>query len=75
MDVNEMIKRLVDDTPKVDITKEQLKKIETYVVAYMSAALVQQVNHNLGTQTIKTIDGLWDNLFTVINEDLENKPN
>ncbi len=65
MEVVEMVEGLLDDTTMLAVTEAQKRKLELAVTAYMSAAVLQTNHEDLGTQTIKQLDALWDDMFFV----------
>ena len=68
MKIQEMLEIATADHGKVSITPEQLKQVELFVVAYMSAAQLELLNKELGKSVISGLDIKWDSLFNVKNK-------
>ena len=67
MKLQDMIKTLMQDTAKVEVTQQQLDKLEMFVVAYMAGARLQRDAPILGSKLLKDLDIAWDKLFEVNN--------
>ncbi len=67
MKLQDMIKTLMKDTAKVEVTQQQLDKLEMFVVAYMAGASLQRDAPILGSKLLKDLDIAWDKLFEVNN--------
>ena len=62
-----MIETLMQETPKVEVTKQQLDKLEMFVIAYMTGASLKRDAPILGGKLLKELDVAWDKLFEVTN--------
>lgn len=65
MEIQEMLELATTINDKINVSPEQLKQLELFVVAYMSAAQLELANTELSKSVISGLDTKWDSLFSV----------
>lgn len=60
-----MLEIAIKSNDKINVSSEQLKQLELFVVAYMSAAQLELKNTELSKSVISDLDAKWDSLFNV----------
>tara|TARA_R110000772_G_scaffold140168_2_gene249313 strand:+ start:1234 stop:1470 length:237 start_codon:yes stop_codon:yes gene_type:complete len=65
IEIEKMLFEALKDNGKIDITTDQLKQLELFVVAYMSAAQLELTQKELSKEIIKGLDVKWDLFFNI----------
>ena len=65
MDIQEMLALATTTNDKINVSPAQLKQLELFVVAYMSAAQLELENAELSKSVTSSLDNKWDSLFNL----------